>query len=224
MAFALSSCGSMKQLFMPLRASATAEQPDTSLHFIENFEIKSADNKAVPPVVTETERSGSQEKNGMSLAKLLGNNLLETFSPMQFKYALRLDVPVELVQNLSLYAFIDEWWGTPYRLGGNSRNGIDCSGFVQALMMGVFSLQLPRTSREQKNATQPIDDASLKEGDLVFFSTNRRGYISHVGIYLHNRKFVHASTSGGVMISDLDEPYWSRHYRGAGRVLNDILP
>jgi cell wall-associated NlpC family hydrolase len=147
---------------------------------------------------------------------------LELFSLSQFKYAIRLDVPVETIQKKSLYELIDNWWGTPYRLGGTTQKGIDCSAFVQTLMMGVFAMQLPRTAREQKEAASwiPMDD--LKEGDLIFFNT--RGGVSHVGVYLHNNKFVHASTSGGVMISDLNETYWSRKLLGAGRVLQNSSP
>ena len=87
-------------------------------------------------------------------------------------------------------------------------------------MFGVFSLQLPRTAREQKAITTWIPMSDLREGDLVFFNT--RGSVSHVGVYLHNNKFVHASTSGGVMISDLNETYWSRKLIGAGRLAGTI--
>lgn len=147
---------------------------------------------------------------------------LELFSLSQFKYAIRLDVPVETIQNRPLYDLIDSWWGTPYRLGGSTQNGIDCSAFVQTLMLGVFALQLPRTAREQKESTTWIPLSDLREGDLVFFNT--RGGVSHVGVYLRNNKFVHASTSGGVMISDLNETYWSRKLLGAGRVLQNSSP
>lgn len=146
---------------------------------------------------------------------------LEIFSPLQFKYAIKLDVPVEAVQNKNLYHIIEEWWGTPYRFGGTTQKGIDCSAFVQTLMLGVFALQLPRTAKEQYVLSESLPMNELKEGDLVFFNT-RRG-VSHVGVYLHNQKFVHASTSGGVMISDLNDTYWSRKLIGAGRVLQNIL-
>lgn len=147
---------------------------------------------------------------------------LEIFSPLQFKYAIKLDVPVEAVHNTSLYNTIEEWWGTPYRLGGTTLKGIDCSAFVQTLMLGVFALQLPRTAKEQYVLSESLPMNDLKEGDLVFFNT-RRG-ISHVGVYLHNQKFVHASASGGVMISDLNDSYWSHKIIGAGRVLQNIVP
>jgi lipoprotein Spr len=96
-----------------------------------------------------------------------------------------------------------------------TRRGIDCSAFVQNLAAVVYGLTLPRTAGEQKLACTPVDRKDLQEGDLVFFNT--RGGVSHVGVYLHNDKFVHASTSGGVTISDLKEPYWERRMLGGGR-------
>lgn len=141
---------------------------------------------------------------------------IERALPIHFIYAAKLGVDVESITNFKLFQTIDDWWGTPYRLGGSTKDGIDCSAFVNTLMLAVYAVNLPRTSREQYETAAKIDDADLSEGDLVFFNT--RGGISHVGIYLANNKFVHASTSGGVMISDLNEAYWKARYRGAGRV------
>ncbi|HEY8398082.1 MAG TPA: NlpC/P60 family protein, partial [Flavihumibacter sp.] len=112
--------------------------------------------------------------------------------------------------------FIEEWWGTRYRYGGNTKQGIDCSAFTCNLASSVFGKQLPRTARQQFDAAQKIPAEYLQEGDLVFFNT--RGGISHVGVYLRNNKFVHASTSGGVMISDLNEEYFRKRFVGAGRL------
>ena len=117
-----------------------------------------------------------------------------------------------------LYDYITQWWGTPYRIGGSSLDGIDCSGFVKGLFSDTYSIQLPRTSREQANFSQEISKESLQEGDLVFF--HQRKGISHVGMYLSNNKFVHASTSMGVIISDLNEPYWNKRFVKAGRIIN----
>jgi lipoprotein Spr len=127
-------------------------------------------------------------------------------------------VEVEQLSNQPLYKYIDEWWGTPYRLGGSSRQGIDCSAFVQGLMGSVYGISLPRVAREQKDYCQPLRMDELKEGDLIFFNT--RGGVSHVGVYLHNNHFVHAATSGGIMISSLEESYWQRRMLGAGRPAN----
>ena len=143
---------------------------------------------------------------------------IESGTTIQFKYAIVMDVEVERLDNQDLYRFIDSWWGTPYRMGGTTQKGVDCSAFVQTLESVIFGTNLPRTAREQKSSCVIVSDTQLKEGDLVFFNT--RGGVSHVGVYLTNNKFVHASTSGGVMISDLYDAYWHSRFLGAGRYKN----
>lgn len=106
-----------------------------------------------------------------------------------------------------LYQHHEKWHGTSYRIGGNTRDGIDCSGFVQLTYRELFSISLPRTTSQQFRSGPHINRADLQAGDLVFFRHGR-----HVGIYLENQKFLHASTSNGVMISDIRNPYWTRHY------------
>lgn len=123
---------------------------------------------------------------------------------------------VEAVTNEKLVNFLEEWYGTPYQFGGDSKKGVDCSAFTCAMMSEVYGLSLPRTSREQYKAGQRVSKPDLMQGDLVFFNTT--GGVSHVGVYLHNNKFVHASTSSGVMISDLDDAYFKRRYLGATRL------
>lgn len=146
---------------------------------------------------------------------VLENTLVENASSLQLKYALLLDTEVEQIQNTSLYSNIDQWLGTRYRLGGSTKDGIDCSALVQILFATQYGINLPRTAREQYDATNHISRTDLKEGDLVFFNTN--GGVSHVGIYLQNNKFVQAGSSTGVTISDLFDPYWERRFIGAGR-------
>lgn len=139
---------------------------------------------------------------------------LEIASKVQIKYALLLDTELEQIQNVNLYSGIEQWMGTRYRLGGTTKSGIDCSALVQILYVTQFGANLPRTAREQYDATQRISRTDLKEGDLVFFNT--QGGVSHVGMYLQNNKFVHASTNG-VTISDLFDTYWERRFIGVGR-------
>jgi len=107
------------------------------------------------------------------------------------------------------------WAGTPYRLGGNNRSGIDCSAFTQITFRDQFGLDIPRTTRDQLGSGSNISKSQLKAGDLVFFQT---GYKQrHVGVYVQEGQFLHASTSKGVIISRLDNPYWSKHYWTARR-------
>lgn len=137
---------------------------------------------------------------------------------LNLKYANMLGVLPQVITNDLLYSFIDEWYGTRYRLGGTDHNGIDCSAFVQRLYARVFNINLFRTAAEQFKGCQSLwSKEDLNEGDLVFFNI-RTKRISHVGIYLMNDYFVHSSTSQGVMISKLSDAYWRKYYAGAGRV------
>jgi len=135
----------------------------------------------------------------------------------RFKYAILLDAPVEELNDDKLLSFIDEWYGTRYRLGGNDKSGIDCSAFVQSFFTAIYGFGIARTCKEQYGLIRRIKKTQLQEGDLVFFKTRGKS-ISHVGVYLRNNKFIHASTSSGVMISDLGEEYFSKRFAGAGRI------
>jgi lipoprotein Spr len=138
---------------------------------------------------------------------------------LRAKFAAIMQVAPQLLTNNSLYRFIDSWLGTPYRLGGTTHKGIDCSAFVQQLYANVFSTSLVRTAIEQFGmAKRLFDYDSLKEGDLVFFRTVS-SRISHVGVYITNNFFVHSCSSKGVTVSSLDDKYWSRTYAGAGRIM-----
>jgi cell wall-associated NlpC family hydrolase len=110
--------------------------------------------------------------------------------------------------------------GTPYRSGGTSRNGVDCSGFVTAVYR-QFDIALPRTSLAQSGFGERISPSSLQPGDLVFFKTSRRKSVSHVGIYMGKGKFIHASTrSRSVRIDDLEDDYFRKRYVVARRVVD----
>ncbi|CFR09387.1 MULTISPECIES: NlpC/P60 family protein [Yersinia] len=110
----------------------------------------------------------------------------------------------------------DKWEGVSYKLGGNSRKGIDCSAYMQRIFEDEFAHRLPRNAREQAKQGAKIKKDSLQTGDLVFFKTSRR--TSHVGVYIGEGKFVHASSSLGVTISNLDSKYWGSRYEQARRI------
>ncbi|MGZ5189708.1 MAG: C40 family peptidase [Flavisolibacter sp.] len=143
--------------------------------------------------------------------------VIENASELQLKYALLLDMEVEEVRNVSMFKVIDDWFGTKYRLGGTTKSGIDCSALMQTFYTSLYNMTIPRTAREQYYFSKKISRTEIREGDLVFFNTI--GGISHVGMYLQNNKFVHASKNG-VTISDLYEDYWLKHFIGAGRIEN----
>ncbi|RYZ54539.1 MAG: hypothetical protein EOP49_04930 [Sphingobacteriales bacterium] len=138
---------------------------------------------------------------------------------LQSKYAAILGVVPQIISNVSLYHFIEQWYGVPYRLGGADQQGIDCSAFVQKLYDQVFCTSILRSAVEQfRMCSMVYRTDSLKEGDLVFFRTAGKR-ISHVGIYLMNDFFVHASSTQGVTVSNLNETYWKKRYAGAGKPL-----
>jgi len=108
--------------------------------------------------------------------------------------------------------------GTPYVLGGSGRKGVDCSGFVQTTFFDRFGIKLPRQTKDQANYGQYIDKADIQTGDLVFFKTGRGPNGYHVGIYVKEDKFLHASTKGGVIYSSLNSDYWRKAYWQARRI------
>jgi len=109
------------------------------------------------------------------------------------------------------------WMGAPYKYGGTSYEGVDCSGFVQQIYLQVFDIKLPRTTETMYAKGSFVREGWLNCADLLFFKNVRGGGVDHVGIYIGNNKFVHASTSRGVVISDLTSDYYSKHFVSARR-------
>ena len=205
----LNSCA----LFKPVAPRQTSQSKSP---FFENVLVALTPSSAQPgenPALTFN--LVDEELNGDFMSGLQG---IEHVPPLVFRYAVLMDVEVEKLKNRKLIEHIHQWWGVPYRIGGSTGTGIDCSAFTQILVSETYGIKLPRTSHEQANHCIKIPKTELKEGDLVFFKTGRG--ISHVGLYLTNNKFVHASSSAGVVISDLNELYWDKRFVKAGRMLN----
>ncbi|HBE9082342.1 NlpC/P60 family protein [Serratia sp. PL7] len=119
----------------------------------------------------------------------------------------------ELKKILSHY---DRWEGVRYKFGGNSRKGIDCSAYMQRVFQDEFAVSLPRSTGEQMKLGSRVAKSELNTGDLVFFKTSSRQ--RHVGVYIGEGEFVHASTSMGVTVSSLDNQYWGERYELARRI------
>jgi cell wall-associated NlpC family hydrolase len=114
---------------------------------------------------------------------------------------------------------IIKYLDTPYKYGGNSKNGIDCSAFTQAIFQNTFSVILLRSARDQYTQGFVIDDREkLQFGDLIFFNTRRRVRPGHVGIYIGDNLFAHSSSKNGVIVSSLDLDYYSQRFMGGRRI------
>ncbi len=121
---------------------------------------------------------------------------------------------------MPLYAEASLWMGVPYRYGGTSKTGVDCSGLTFRIYQKVYKKKLHRSTADlEKKGINKISKGSLQPGDLVFFATSgNKNKITHVGIYLKDNKFIHASTTRGVVVDDLDDNYYKRTWKKAGRV------
>ena len=225
-ALLLSSCSQIKSLTSrdsSASVSSSRKEKSKKVQFLDGIsvtpgqEVTSKYSTMGPNLLKEKKvKSGGVEQSDF----LAGD--IERANWLQLKYAIMLDATVEKLSNIGLLKMIDEWWGTRYCMGGTSKECIDCSAFVQVLMSGTYNVSVPRTAQEQYNTGNKIGMEELQEGDLVFFHTSGRT-ISHVGVYMLNNKFVHASTSGGVMFNDLNDNYWREKFRGATRVTSSSL-
>lgn len=224
------SCKSLKSFSskdLSANKNQSASTANKKVTFIDNIEVTPggfvpSNNKSNYTTTKKNSKPTTAEKNNSfnSNTEVKPNkSVIEDINSLQIKYALLLDATVEKLTNIELLRKVDYWWGVKYCLGGSTENCIDCSAFTQIILKDVFGIGLPRTAQEQYKAAVSIDLIELQEGDLVFFRTGSKSrQISHVGVFLLNNKFVHASTSSGVMISDLNDSYWRQHFKGCGRV------
>jgi len=118
---------------------------------------------------------------------------------------------------------IMDWLGTPYRFGGNTRKAVDCSAFIQHIFAEIAEVRFPRTAREQVNLGYKVERKDMEFGDLVFFHTYSRRFASHVGIYLGDDLFVHASSRYGVTVSSLENTYYKTRFISGRRIVTDDL-
>lgn len=121
------------------------------------------------------------------------------------------------IKDNKLYSFISEWYGTPYKYGGCEKSGVDCSCFTINLFEKVYGIKMPRTAGEIYKECEKVNIEKAKEGDLIFFKINSNS-ITHVGVYLRDNKFVHASTSRGVLVNSLSETYYQKYFYSAGKL------
>ncbi len=160
----------------------------------------------------------SSSKENKTVTKEEKNTtVINTTSSIKTKYSSLLNVNTDDISNISLYMLIDEWYGTAYKYGGCDKSGIDCSNFVNVLYQEIYKKSLKGSSASIFNQCRSISKNELQEGDLVFFKIENNT-ISHIGLYLQNNKFVHATTKKGVMIDDLGTAYYTKYFYKAGRL------
>jgi len=157
---------------------------------------------------TSLHRAGVPE----GMRRLEANELLK-------KYEVKVKAPLSLKKDFRLYYIIDKWYGVPYGYGQASIKGIDCSGFTGMLSLEVYNKKIPRSSIDQYQRSQRFKrQRRLKQGNLVFFTFVKGKEVSHVGMYLKNGYFVHASSSKGVIISELNQKYYQNGYVASGKL------
>ena len=130
----------------------------------------------------------------------------------------RVDYSAESITGIEAWDnVLKPWLGTPYMSGGASKSGTDCSGFVSSVYLEKEGMYIPRTTVDEYKMGKIVSKGDWVIGDLVFFGEKSK--VNHVGIYVGNGNFIHASTSRGVMISPLSDAYWEPKYIGARRYL-----
>jgi lipoprotein Spr len=164
-----------------------------------------------PPVKSEQKSKQSSKKSQPGYSN-------QTISKLSKQFGVRLTQ----ADHIALYTACSSWIGVKYRYGGNTKNGVDCSGFVSAIYKQVYGTGLERNSANilRKNCAAIRKD-KLREGDLLFFKTTgsgNRNIPTHVGIYLKNGRFIHAASSRGVAVNSLSEAYYVRTWITGGRV------
>ena len=182
--------------------------------FLDNIAVLPGEVKLGGIKVSAPPVAGTETKKNVGIA-------YDAALSLPNKYANLLGVAPTSLANLQLLAQMEKWYGTQYCFGGSTDSCIDCSSFTQVMLRDVYNVKIPRTSQQQFDASTKIEKENLKEGDLVFFNTvSASMVITHVGFYVCNNKFVHASTSKGVTINDLSEKYYAKAFRGAGRFIH----
>ena len=131
------------------------------------------------------------------------------------KYEEQLGIRLPETCNIAFIKAIVPWLGSPYKYGGNSINGTDCSGFVSSIYSSFFKIELDRTSLLIYQNSRKINKSDVKEGDLIFFKTDGKK-VSHVGITITPNQFIHASSKKGVVVNSLNEPYYSKNFVAFG--------
>lgn len=173
---------------------------------------KTQKNNRIHSQTTVTNKSSRNQSNPVNNNYVAGDKkFYETFSK-------KFGVNFKGNENKWMIEEIDAWLGTPYKYGGNSQKGTDCSGFIMTVYKKVNNIDLNRSAYDQMQNTHLINKNEMRFGDLVFFKIDFKK-VSHVGLYLGDNKFVHASTKRGVVINDMNETYYKERFFKGGRII-----
>ncbi len=186
-----------------------------------------------------------QNKKHLSTKIFRKSNVIESLKKLKLYLLGYNNISFELIHNTTSFDFLDaksifsneiyktkllttilQWLGTPYKMGGSTKKGIDCSNFVAQIFRQTFGINFPANAETQSRLFNPINELKeLSFGDLIFFTgRNKKSMrIGHVGIYLGNGVFAHSSTGKGVIITHISEGYYSERFRFGGRLSSDIL-
>jgi cell wall-associated NlpC family hydrolase len=133
------------------------------------------------------------------------------------KYARLLGVPRDSIKNMQLYSLLEEYSRAPYKFDGNDEYGVDCSGFSRVIEKHVYGVVIPRSTGEQALAVKSKNISDLREGDLIFLKLNGNA-INHVGVYLQNGYFIHATSNLGIVLDNLNDPDTQARFMACGSV------
>ncbi|OFY11204.1 MAG: hypothetical protein A2W93_08685 [Bacteroidetes bacterium GWF2_43_63] len=172
-----------------------------------------------PPKNIRDNRNDLTERKDKTRRDTL-SNISERNAPtgVYAKYGEKWKVELSGTEDAKFLEEIDSWLGTPYVYGGECKKGTDCSGMILAMYETIYNLALNRSANDMQKDVRFIDIDKAQLGDVLFFKING-DRVSHVGLYLGSRRFIHATTSKGVMISSLDEDYYSKRYYKCGRIV-----
>ena len=184
-------------------------------NFVENVDMSNKNSNSTFRSASLEKTMNNKESRYSKYKKL--NKKTQAKNNTFEDYANSDDFTSKNILNEELYDFYSQWEGVRYKLGGDSKSGIDCSAFIRKAFEEKFDLEMPRTTELQSEVGKEISKDELEVGDLVFFRTGRS---RHVGIYIEDGKFMHASTSSGVTISDLSNSYFNKNYWKAQRIIN----
>lgn len=218
------------------RSSADQKRREKAIDFIRKNSDEVSDLLGVDPFTGEVEATPKVElisigDHGEDLEELANTDDiqvdLETFTLLWTDFLSEDDEVEDFTDNglskSETLNVIMDWLGTKYRFGGQTKRGIDCSAFTRTVYKDVLGVELPRTAYYQYQVGQPIDKEELEFGDLVYFRTRRYAPITHVGIYIADMIFAHASSGKGVTFSSLESSYYARKYKGARRLTSDDI-